>query len=104
MTVSAAHFLDIFAASNERTWPVQAAANLWKFTGLFTAVSGKPPVRRVITVVLFLFGLALSGILIAWLFWGREKMHAAAKQPDGQAEMSLTPTRAGWSLDLPDKQ
>jgi hypothetical protein len=103
MTVSAAHSRDIFEASNERTWPVQAAANLWKFTGLFTAVSRKPPVRRVITAVLFLFGLALSDILIAWLFWGRKKMRAV-EQPDGQANMSLTPTRVGWSLDLPDKQ
>jgi hypothetical protein len=69
------------------------------------SVSGKPPVRRVVTAVLFLFGMALSGILIVWLIWGREKRHGAGQPLDQQVEeMSVTPARVGWSLDLPDKQ
>jgi hypothetical protein len=55
--------------------------------------------------VLFLFGMAWSGILIVWLIWGREKRPDAGQQPDQQVEeLSLTPARVGWSLDLPDRQ
>lgn len=81
------------------------AVNLWEFTGLSTAVSGKLRARRVVTAVLFLFGMVWSGILIVWLIWGREKRPDAGQQPDQQVEeLSLTPARVGWSLDLPDRQ
>jgi hypothetical protein len=105
MGITGKQLLDDLAAYSEQTWPVGSAANLWEFTGLSMSVSGKPPVRRVVTAVLFLFGMVWSGILIVWLIWGREKRHGTGQQPDQQVEeLSLTPARVGWSLDLPDRQ
>jgi hypothetical protein len=105
MIVTGVPPFDVHSAYNKQRGTELMAANLWEFTGLSTAVSGKLQARRVVTAVLFLFGMAWSGILIVWLIWGREKRPGAGQPIDQQVEeMSVTPARVGWSLDLPDRQ